>query len=128
MTQVDAFETLADPTRRRILATLKQGELPVGDIVEQAGVHQSGVSRHLRILNEAGFVSVRPEAARRALYALRPEPFDALEPGSPNTGGCGRRASTARRRARAERLTRTKGEPGNDCQTQTAPGRGGRRA
>ena len=78
MMQSDAFETLADPTRRRILAALKQGELPVGDIVEQAGVHQSGVSRHLRILNEAGFVSVRPEGQRR-LYALRPEPFDALE-------------------------------------------------
>ena len=75
---LDAFETLADPTRRRILAALRGGEQPVGEIVRHAGVHQSGVSRHLRILHDAGFVSVRPEGQRR-LYALRPEPFQALE-------------------------------------------------
>jgi DNA-binding transcriptional ArsR family regulator len=75
---VDAFETLADPTRRRILATLRHGEQPVGEIVRHAGVHQSGVSRHLRILHDSGFVSVRPEGQRR-LYALRPEPFRELE-------------------------------------------------
>lgn len=78
MTQIDPFETLADPTRRRILAALRDGERPVGDIVEAAGVHQSGVSRHLRILHEAGFVSVRPSGQRR-LYALRPEPFREFE-------------------------------------------------
>ena len=76
--QHDAFETLADPTRRRIVAALRGGERPVNDIVQEAGVHQSGVSRHLRILHEAGFVSVRPEGQRR-LYALRPEPFAELE-------------------------------------------------
>lgn len=75
---LDAFETLADPTRRRILAALREGERPVGDIVAKAGIHQSGVSRHLRILHEAGFVSVRPEGQRR-LYALQPEPFRELE-------------------------------------------------
>jgi DNA-binding transcriptional ArsR family regulator len=75
---IDPFEALADPTRRRIVAALREGERPVGDIVAQAGVHQSGVSRHLRILHEAGFVDVRPDGQRR-LYALRPEPFDALE-------------------------------------------------
>ena len=78
MTQIDPFETLADPTRRRIIAALRDGERPVGDIVEAAGVHQSGVSRHLRILHEAGFVSARPDGQRR-LYALRPEPFQDLE-------------------------------------------------
>lgn len=76
--QIDPFETLADPSRRRILATLKSGEQPVGDIVRSVGIHQSGVSRHLRILQETGFVSVRPEGQRR-LYALRPEPFRELE-------------------------------------------------
>jgi DNA-binding transcriptional ArsR family regulator len=76
--QMDAFETLADPTRRRIVAALRGGEQPVGDIVRQAGIHQSGVSRHLRILHQSGFVSVRPEGQRR-LYALRPEPFRELE-------------------------------------------------
>jgi DNA-binding transcriptional ArsR family regulator len=76
--QIDAFETLADPTRRRIVATLRDGERPVGEIVAEAGIHQSGVSRHLRILHEQGFVSVRPDGQRR-LYALKPEPFRELE-------------------------------------------------
>lgn len=75
---IDAFEALADPTRRRILAALREGERPVGEIVGEAGVHQSGVSRHLRILHAAGFVSVRPDGQRR-LYALAPGPFAELE-------------------------------------------------
>jgi DNA-binding transcriptional ArsR family regulator len=74
----DIFETLADPTRRRIVEALREGERPVNDIVRQAGIHQSGVSRHLGILHDAGFVSVRPDGQRR-LYALRPEPFRELE-------------------------------------------------
>ncbi|NEX91915.1 winged helix-turn-helix transcriptional regulator [Caulobacter sp. 17J65-9] len=74
----DAFEILADPTRRRIVASLRDGERQVGDIVREAGVHQSGVSRHLRILHDGGFVSVRPDGQRR-LYALRPEPFRDLD-------------------------------------------------
>ena len=74
----NTFETLADPTRRRIVAALRQGERPVGDIVAEAGIHQSGVSRHLKILHEAGFVAVRPDGQRR-LYALRPEPFRDLD-------------------------------------------------
>jgi DNA-binding transcriptional ArsR family regulator len=76
--QIDPFEALADPTRRRIVAALKAGERQVGEIVAAAGIHQSGVSRHLRILNEAGFVSVRPDGQRR-LYSLKPEPFRELE-------------------------------------------------
>ncbi|NUO50742.1 MAG: helix-turn-helix transcriptional regulator, partial [Polyangiaceae bacterium] len=50
---------------------------PVGVVVDKAGIHQSGVSRHLRILQEAGFVTVRPDGQRR-LYALKPEPFEEL--------------------------------------------------
>ena len=76
--QLDTFQTLADPTRRRIVEALRRGEQQVGDIIEQAGVHQSGVSRHLRILGEAGFVSMRPDGQRR-LYSLRPEPFRELD-------------------------------------------------
>jgi DNA-binding transcriptional ArsR family regulator len=76
--QLDVFEALADPTRRRIMDVLREGEQPVGDVVERAGIHQSGVSRHLRILHESGFVSVRPDGQRR-LYSLRPEPFAELE-------------------------------------------------
>lgn len=75
---LDVFQTLADPTRRRIVEALFDGEQQVGDVVEKAGVHQSGVSRHLRILLDAGFVSVRPDGQRR-LYALRPEPLQELE-------------------------------------------------
>lgn len=70
----DTFQILADPTRRQVIDALRHGERQVGDIVERAGVHQSGVSRHLRILSEAGFVSMRPEGQRR-FYALKPEPF-----------------------------------------------------
>lgn len=75
---LDFFEAIADPTRRRIVEALREGERPVNDIVRQAGIHQSGVSRHLRILHDSGVVSVRPDGQRR-LYALRPEPFHALE-------------------------------------------------
>lgn len=75
---LDVFETLADPTRRRIVGALRDGERQVNDIVRHAGIHQSGVSRHLRVLHESGFVSVRPSGQRR-LYALRSEPFRELE-------------------------------------------------
>lgn len=75
---LNPFDTLADPTRRRIVDALRAGERQVNDIVRQAGIHQSGVSRHLGILHDSGFVSVRPDGQRR-LYALRPEPFRELE-------------------------------------------------
>ena len=75
---IDVFQTLADPTRRRIVEALRSGERAVTDIVEAVDIHQSGVSRHLRLLHEAGFVEMRPEGARR-LYSLRPEPFRELE-------------------------------------------------
>lgn len=75
---VDAFEVLADPVRRRIVETLRSGEHAVNDIVERVDIHQSGVSRHLRILNEAGFVQMRPDGTKR-FYSLRPEPFRELD-------------------------------------------------
>ncbi|MDB5383250.1 MAG: ArsR family transcriptional regulator [Rhodospirillales bacterium] len=75
---MNVFDALADPTRRRIVSALRHGELPVNDIVERAGIHQSGVSRHLRILHGSGFVAVRPEGQRR-IYALRPEPFREID-------------------------------------------------
>ena len=74
----DVFEALADPTRRRIVEALGDGERAVGDLVEAVDIHQSGVSRHLRILHEAGFVAVRAEGQQR-LYSLRPEPFRDLD-------------------------------------------------
>lgn len=72
------FETLADPSRRRIVEALRGGEQAVNDLVDAVDIHQSGVSRHLRILSDAGFVQVRPDGPRR-LYSLRPEPFRALD-------------------------------------------------
>ncbi len=75
---INTFETLADRTRRRIVESLRSGEKPVGEIVKASGIQQSGVSRHLRILHESGFVSVRPLGQQR-LYSLKPEPFRELE-------------------------------------------------
>jgi len=72
------FETLADPTRRHIIETLGSGEQPVHELVEAVDIQQSGVSRHLRILLDAGFVRVRADGQLR-LYSLRAEPFRELD-------------------------------------------------
>lgn len=72
------FQTLADPTRLAILEALRAGELPVSDLVDRVSIAQSGVSRHLRILHDAGLVRVRPDGQRR-LYALQPQPFQDLD-------------------------------------------------
>jgi DNA-binding transcriptional ArsR family regulator len=73
-----AFEALAEPTRRRILDLLCEREHSVGDLVERLGLPQPGVSRHLRVLREAGLVRVRQDAQRR-LYRIRPEPLAELD-------------------------------------------------
>jgi DNA-binding transcriptional ArsR family regulator len=75
---MDPFQALADPSRRQVIAALRRGERQVNDIVEELDIHQSGVSRHLRILLEAGFVTVRP-AGQLRLYSLRPQPFREME-------------------------------------------------
>ena len=72
------FEILADPTRRRIVEVLRSGEHAVNDIVEDVGIDQSGVSRHLHILQKAGFVQFHADGPKR-LYSLRPEPFQELD-------------------------------------------------
>jgi DNA-binding transcriptional ArsR family regulator len=76
--QITLFHALSDPARLRIVEAMKSGECAVGDIVERMAIHQSGVSRHLRILAEAGIVQMRPEGQRR-LYSLRREAFDQLD-------------------------------------------------
>ena len=73
----DAFQILADPTRRRLVEALRAGEHSVGELVDEVDIGQPGVSRQLAILQKARFVVVRPEGRRR-LYALRPEPFQEL--------------------------------------------------
>ena len=76
--QINLLQALADPARLRIVDAMKSGECAVGDIVERMDIHQSGVSRHLRILAEAGIVQMRPDGQKR-LYSLRKEAFDQLE-------------------------------------------------
>jgi len=72
------FEVVAEPTRRSILDLLRDGERPVGDLVARLQLSQPLVSKHLRVLREAGLVEVRPDAQRR-LYRLRPEPLAELD-------------------------------------------------
>lgn len=74
----DVFLALADPTRRRLVELLRGGPRAVGDLVAKVDIEQPGVSRHLRILHEAGFVVVTAEKQRR-IYSLRYEPFRDLE-------------------------------------------------
>jgi DNA-binding transcriptional ArsR family regulator len=64
--------------RRRILDLLRDGERPVGELVERVSLTQPAVSKHLRVLKDAGLVEVRPDAQRR-LYRVRPEPLAELD-------------------------------------------------
>ena len=66
------FEALAEPNRRRILDVLRGGERPAGDLVDALAISQPGVSKHLKLLREAGLVSVRADGQRR-LYRLEPD-------------------------------------------------------
>lgn len=75
---ISTLQTLADSTRFRILEVLKGGEQSVNEIVQSVDIDQSGVSRHLRILQEVGFVHMRPEGQKR-IYSLCPEPFRDLD-------------------------------------------------
>jgi DNA-binding transcriptional ArsR family regulator len=72
------YAALAEPHRREILDLLRTGERSVGDLVGHVGLSQPGVSKHLRILREAGLVAART-AGRRRLYALRPQPLAELD-------------------------------------------------
>jgi DNA-binding transcriptional ArsR family regulator len=72
------FDVLAEPNRRRILDLLSDSERPVGQLVAELELSQPAVSKHLRILREAGLVEVRGDAQRR-LYRVRPEPLQALD-------------------------------------------------
>ena len=73
-----SFEVLAEPHRRRILDLLRAGERPVNDLVAELGLSQPAVSKHLRILHEAGLVSVRSDAQRR-FYQVEPAPLRELD-------------------------------------------------
>ena len=68
------FQVLAEPRRRQILDLLRGGERPVGDLVRLLALSQPAVSKHLKVLREAGLVEVRQDAQRR-WYRLRPGPL-----------------------------------------------------
>jgi len=72
------FEVLAEPSRREILDLLRAGERPVGDLVEHLALSQPAVSKHLKVLRQAGLVEVRQDAQRR-WYRLRPQPLAEID-------------------------------------------------
>ncbi|GAA4861504.1 ArsR/SmtB family transcription factor [Pseudonocardia benzenivorans] len=74
----EPFAVVADPTRRRVLDLLRTRPRTVTELVDALGVSQPTVSKHLRVLREAGVVTVRAEAQRRR-YELRPEPLAAID-------------------------------------------------
>jgi DNA-binding transcriptional ArsR family regulator len=71
------FEVVAEPQRRRILELLRDGERSVGELVDELGLSQPGVSKHLRVLRDAGVVDARVDGQRR-IYRVRPEPLQEL--------------------------------------------------
>jgi len=75
---VAAYAALAEPSRRQVLDPLHGGELPVSDLVARLRLSQPGVSKHLKMLREAGVVEVRPEDRRR-WYRLRAQPLPAVD-------------------------------------------------
>jgi DNA-binding transcriptional ArsR family regulator len=72
------FEVLAEPRRREILDLLRTGERPVGDLVDRLTLSQPAVSKHLKVLRDAGLVEVRQDAQRR-LYRLRLDPLAEID-------------------------------------------------
>jgi DNA-binding transcriptional ArsR family regulator len=76
--RVQVFEVIAEPNRRAILSLLVSSEQSVGEIERQLRMPQPTVSKHLRVLREAGFVESTVDAQRR-LYRLRPEPLQEVE-------------------------------------------------
>ena len=75
---MNALEALADPTRRRIVELLADGERSAGEIASHFDTARPGVSRHLRVLREHGLVQARADGQRR-LYSLDPAPLAELD-------------------------------------------------
>jgi DNA-binding transcriptional ArsR family regulator len=74
---METLQALAEPNRFQIVELLRDGPRPVGEMVHRLGLRQPQVSKHLRVLSDAGLVDVRVDAQRR-IYALRPEPLQEL--------------------------------------------------
>lgn len=75
---MDPFTVLAEPTRRHILEQLAPGPCTVNSLVERLSISQPAASKHLRVLRESGFVSVRPEGQKR-WYVLNPDPLKQVD-------------------------------------------------
>jgi DNA-binding transcriptional ArsR family regulator len=75
---IETLQALAEPHRFQIVELLRDGARPVGDMVHRLGLRQPQVSKHLRVLSDAGLVEARVDAQRR-IYALRPAPLKELE-------------------------------------------------
>jgi DNA-binding transcriptional ArsR family regulator len=72
------FEILAEPSRRRVLDLLREQDRTVSELVDALEMSQPAVSKHLRVLRDAGLVDVEVDAQRR-IYSLRPEPLAELD-------------------------------------------------
>lgn len=75
---IETLRALAEPNRLQIVELLHDGPRPVGEIAYRLRLHQPQVSKHLRVLSDAGLVQVQQDAQRR-VYGLRPEPFKELD-------------------------------------------------
>jgi len=74
----DVFQAIADPTRRRLLKLLSQQEMPVTDISKQFPISRTAVSKHLRVLEDAGLVKGR-KVGRETRFSLEPEPLHEVQ-------------------------------------------------
>ena len=75
---MEALAVLADPVRRELVSLLARGELAAGELADRFPVSRPAISRHLRVLREAGLVTARAEGKRR-LYALDPRPLREID-------------------------------------------------
>ncbi|MED1783817.1 metalloregulator ArsR/SmtB family transcription factor [Brevibacillus fortis] len=78
MKTMSIFEILAEPHRRTMLDLLRIRERSVGELVDKCQLSQPGVSKHLRIMREAGLVTVR-SVSQKSIYSIRPEPLQEID-------------------------------------------------
>lgn len=76
--EIATLSALAEPNRLQMVELLRDGPLTVGEIADQLGIRQPQASKHLKVLNEARIVDVRPQANQR-IYNLRPEPLQEMQ-------------------------------------------------
>jgi DNA-binding transcriptional ArsR family regulator len=124
MSMESAFAIIAEPNRRAILSLLLENEQPVGEIERRLHMAQPMVSKHLRVLRDAGFVESTVDAQRR-LYRLRPEPFHEVDTWLEQFRRFWERHVDALER-HLERMERVPGEDGRG--SGKSDGRGGQRS